>query len=122
MVPEGAGRYSRATVAPLTLEDMHEVHELIAALNGMAARRVATLDPTERAELADELERMNQELRRIALEEPTNFRALYEADHSFHDHCMRAAASRRLQVLYGSPHLRPSVMGGCMQRPSWGTA
>lgn len=100
VVAEEAGKYSRATVAPLTVEDMQELHEVLAALNGMAARRAAALDADSRNALADELEEVNRALRRVTEGDDAEFPNLHAADARFHAICMEAAASRRLQLLY----------------------
>lgn len=97
-----AGKYSRSTVAPLTVEDMQDMHELLGALNGMAARMVATRDKPFRRVLAEELDRLNGALREAARSEPVRFTAVYECDQRFHKRCVDASGNRRIKAIYES--------------------
>src|SRR5204863_1837753 len=46
---------SRLTVAPLTRDDVHELLDIVGALEGLGARRAATIETTERRTLARDL-------------------------------------------------------------------
>ena len=96
------GKYSRTTVAPLTTEDMQEVHEIVGAVNGMAARRAASLPAPARKALADELEHINDSLAQVAHADPTAFVTVHDHDRRFHGRCVAAAGNRRLRTLYAS--------------------
>src|SRR5688500_13415152 len=43
---------SRLTVAPLTQDDVHELLDIVGALEGLGARRAATKEPADRKALA----------------------------------------------------------------------
>lgn len=100
VVSTDTGKYTRAMVAPLTAEDMQELHEIVGALNAVAARRAALLPREERGRLADELVEIDDLLVRLSHVDPPDVSALYEADERFHRRCVDAAGSRRLHVLY----------------------
>src|SRR3954469_1226193 len=55
---------SRLTVAPLTRDDVHELLDVVGALEGVGARRSALLETPERRSLAKELRSLNQEFAR----------------------------------------------------------
>src|ERR1700682_1004583 len=55
---------ARMTVAPLTREDVQELLEIVAELEGIAARSAALLSAAEREKLAKELAALNAEFRR----------------------------------------------------------
>src|SRR5687768_14676367 len=55
---------SRLTVAPLTQDDVHELLDIVGALEGLGARRGALMDVPDRRVLAKELRALNQEFAR----------------------------------------------------------
>src|SRR4029450_2757102 len=52
-------RQSRPTVAPLTREDATEVFDIVAVLEGLAARLAAQMQPGQRNSLAKEMNALN---------------------------------------------------------------
>lgn len=99
VVSAAAGKYSRSVVAPLTAGDMDELYELIAVLNGSAARRAACLSLPARRTLADGLDELNDMLARAASAVPRDFAAVYEIDERFHARYVEVGG-RRLTSLY----------------------
>src|SRR5437763_11507891 len=63
---------SRLTVAPLTRDDVHELLDVVGALEGLGARRSASTDAAERKALAKELRALNQEFARAARGTPVD--------------------------------------------------
>src|SRR5205809_3634866 len=63
---------SRLTVAPLTRDDVHELLDVVGALEGLGARRSASIDATERKMLVKELRALNQEFSRAARGTPVD--------------------------------------------------
>jgi len=84
----GAGRVS---VAPLTAEDMRELFLMVGALDGIAARLAAGLEPPQRAAVADEAAALNDRLRELsAADDLADIRSAQDLDLRFH-HCYESA-------------------------------
>jgi DNA-binding GntR family transcriptional regulator len=78
----GAGRVS---VAPLTAEDMRELFLMVGALDGIAARLAAELDPPRRAAVANEAAALNDRLRTLsAANDLAAIRSAQDLDLRFH--------------------------------------
>src|SRR3954467_15254172 len=75
---------SRLTVAPLTKDDVHELLDIVGALEGLGARRAAGIDTTERRSLARELRALNQEFARAGRASPMDHGRVYDADERLH--------------------------------------
>jgi DNA-binding GntR family transcriptional regulator len=86
-------------VAPLTREDIVEVYEAMAALEGAVARRAARLPPTDRRELARRLRAAETAFRAAAREEPPDYDALFERHGAFHNELVDACAGPRMRRL-----------------------
>ncbi len=91
-----AGQKLRATVAPLTADDMREVFLLVGALEGTAARLAAGLPPVPRSALADEMGVLAEQLRAAAAARPPELVRAQELHVRFHRACPVAAAGPRL--------------------------
>ncbi|MGH7677662.1 MAG: GntR family transcriptional regulator [Gemmatimonadaceae bacterium] len=91
---------SRLTVAPLTREDVHELLDVVGALEGLGARRAASLDTAARRALARELRALNQEFTRAARLEPPEHDRLYDADERLHRRIVQAGVGPRLLALH----------------------
>jgi DNA-binding GntR family transcriptional regulator len=91
---------SRLTVAPLTQDDVHELLDVVGALEGLGARRAASLDAEDRRQLAKELRALNQEFARAARGEPPDHSRLYDADERLHRRIVQAGAGPRLVSLH----------------------
>jgi DNA-binding GntR family transcriptional regulator len=91
---------ARMTVAPLTREDVQELLEIVAELEGLAARSAARLMDGERERLAKDLEGLNSEFRRAASARGAQPGKLYELDEKFHRRYVAAGAGARLRSLH----------------------
>jgi DNA-binding GntR family transcriptional regulator len=88
------------TVAPLTREDVQELLEIVAELEGLAARSAARLTGLERERLAEDLDGLNSEFRRAASARGAQPGKLYELDEKFHRRYVEAGAGARLRSLH----------------------
>lgn len=93
---------SRLTVAPLTRADVHELLNVVGALEGLGAFEAATLDEARRRALAGELREINTEFNRAGRRTPPEHSALYDADDRFHRRIVEASAGPRLLALHDS--------------------
>lgn len=93
---------SRLTVAPLTRDDVHELLDIVGALEGLGARRAATLDVAERHTLGKELRALNQEFARAARATPVDHSRLYEADERLHRRIVESGIGPRLVAFHDS--------------------
>ncbi len=129
--PTSAGLYTRAVVTPLTVADMDDIYTLAAALNGAAAEQAARLQAVERLRIADNMQRLNDQLHRLihtSIDEEAALSsgmtpdqvcahpsgaeaaaALYEIDQQLHNCYIDTAGGPRLRTLcaaVGSQHER----------------
>lgn len=93
---------SRLTVAPLTQDDVHELLDIVGALEGLGARRSATKEPADRRALAKELRALNQEFARAGRGGPIDHSKLYDADERLHRRIVQAGVGPRLLSLHDS--------------------
>jgi DNA-binding GntR family transcriptional regulator len=93
---------SRLTVAPLTRNDVHELLNVVGALEGLGAYEAAMLDEPRRRALAEELRGINGEFHRAGKRTPPEHSALYDADDRFHRRIVEASAGPRLIALHDS--------------------
>lgn len=91
---------SRLTVAPLTREDVHELLTVVGALEGIAARRAASVEDDQRQRLARSLRDANGDFHRAGRGSPIDHEQLYESDERFHRGIVEAGAGPRLLALY----------------------
>ena len=91
---------SRLTVAPLTRDDVHELLDVVGALEGLGARRSASTEVAERKALAKELRALNQEFARAARGAPVDHSKLYDADERLHRRIVQAGVGPRLLALH----------------------
>jgi DNA-binding GntR family transcriptional regulator len=91
---------ARMVVAPLTKEDVQELLEIVAELEGLAARNAARLSEPDRERLARELEAINAEFRRAVSAKAAKPGKLYELDERFHARYVEAGAGARLRSLH----------------------
>ncbi len=90
---------SRLTVAPLTRDDVHELLDIVGALEGLGGRRAASLAAPERAALARELHALNQEFERAG-RGTMDHGKLYDADERLHRRIVQAGVGPRLIALH----------------------
>ena len=93
---------SRLTVAPLTRDDVHELLDIVGALEGVGGRRAAQLDVAERRALTRELRALNQEFGRAGRASPVDHSTLYDADEQLHRRIVEAGGGPRLLALHAS--------------------
>src|SRR4051812_37318087 len=93
---------SRLTVAPLPRADVHELLNVVGALEGLGAFEAAALEETRRRALAAELREINDEFNKAGRKTPPEHSALYDADDRFHRRIVEAAAGPRLLALHDS--------------------
>jgi DNA-binding GntR family transcriptional regulator len=91
---------SRLTVAPLTRDDVHELLDLVGALEGLGARRAAELDPELRKPLVRDLRSLNAEFLKAGRAIPVDHSRLYDADERFHRRVVEAGEGPRLIALH----------------------
>lgn len=97
---DDTGKQTRMTVAPLTLKDARELFDIVAQLEGLAARAAAVLDDDERSVLVDALRELNDALAVAAGQQPMAHAAMFDLDERFHYRYVRAGAGPRLLSLY----------------------
>jgi DNA-binding GntR family transcriptional regulator len=88
------------TVAPLTREDVQELLQIVAELEGLAARSAADLPDAQREKIAADLETINSDFRRAASARGAQPGKLYELDEKFHRRYVEAGAGPRLKSLH----------------------
>ncbi len=92
------GHMVRSVVSPLTAGDMRELFMMVGALEGVAARLAAELEPAARSRLVAELERVNTELRAAATARPPEITRMLDLHERFHGAIVEAAAGPRLRA------------------------
>jgi len=96
----GAGRRARPAVAALTREDADELFNIIAEVEGLAARRAAALAPPARRRLVRELRALNGALLKAATARRPDPNRIFQLDEEFHAHYVHVAAGPRLLALH----------------------
>lgn len=93
---------SRPLVAPLTREDAAELFDIVAEIEGLAARRAADKPVEERTALMAELKKINDEYLRVAQGERPDPNLLFDLDTHFHRTYVEAGAGPRLLRLHNA--------------------
>lgn len=93
---------SRPLVSPLTREDAAELFDIVAEIEGLAARRAAAKPPEERRALAAELDEINDAYLRTAQSERPDPNLLFDLDTRFHRKYVEAGAGPRLLRLHNA--------------------
>jgi DNA-binding GntR family transcriptional regulator len=102
------GGRARWVVSPLTIEDIRELHEITAELEGLAGRRAATLDKEARQRLIEKLEAINDELKALAdSESPLDSHRVADLESAFHCTIVEDAGGHRLRKILES--LKPQA-------------
>jgi DNA-binding GntR family transcriptional regulator len=92
------GAISRMVVAPMTVEDMRELHAILSALEGLAARAAAQLPDAARLALARRMADINTELRAAWKAGAQRVRGAQDLHVQFHRTFAEAAAGPRLRA------------------------
>lgn len=108
---ERTGKYSRAVVAPLTIDDMEEAYAIVGALDGVAAGRAAELPEEERRTLVGQLRAVNDQLLEASRQAPPDFAAVYELDEELHRLYIDRAGGARLLAHYEAVRPRTERYG-----------
>jgi len=99
LVANTAEKYARPVVAALTGEDARELHDIVARLEAVAARRAAGLPAERRAAIARELAKRNRAFLAASREKGVTAGRLVDLDHAFHAVYVEAAGGPRLMAL-----------------------
>ena len=91
---------SRLTVSPLTRDDVHELLNIVGALEGLGARHAASSETNDRKALVKELRALNQEFARAARVTPVDHGRLYDADEKLHRRIVQSGVGPRLNALH----------------------
>lgn len=91
---------SRLTVAPLTRADVHELLDILGAVEGLAARSATLQEEAPRGELVRRLEEANTSFLKAARTDATGQTKLFESDERFHGIIVAAGAGPRLLSLH----------------------
>jgi DNA-binding GntR family transcriptional regulator len=92
------GAITRLSVAPMTVEDMKELHAIFGALEGLAARSAAQLPDPVRLSLVAQLEKLNTDLRTAWQARPHSLREAQDLHVAFHRAIDEAVPGRRLSA------------------------
>jgi DNA-binding GntR family transcriptional regulator len=95
-VAHNVGATSRMVVAPMTIEDMRELHAILSVLEGLAARAGAQMAEKRRVALAAQLRHLNDQLRIAWKAGSSRVRDAQDLHVRFHRAFVEAAARGRL--------------------------
>jgi DNA-binding GntR family transcriptional regulator len=93
-------KQSRPVVAPLTREDARELFNIVAEIEGLAARMAAQLSPKARDGLYAELIGINDEFKKASQARRQDHNRIWELDEAFHRCYVEAGAGARLLALH----------------------
>jgi DNA-binding GntR family transcriptional regulator len=107
LVRDGGGERPRLAVAPVGSADVIELYDAAGALEGIAARGAAHLDPAVRRTLAAALRTCEAAFRRASAKRPLDYDELFERHNAFHEALMAACAGPATRALLDA--LRPRL-------------
>ena len=107
LVPTATTRRTEVVVAPLTPDDMADLYELMAALEGSAARDVVALAPAARRALARELKGIEDDFEHARRAPSADVDRPFELHNAFHARLIAACERPRLLGLLAT--VRPQV-------------
>ncbi|MGD8277084.1 MAG: GntR family transcriptional regulator [Gemmatimonadota bacterium] len=100
VVAAGKSQQSRLSVAPLTQDDARELFEVVAEVEGLAARRAAEQPDDVRRDLVARLDEINFHLERAANASDPDGRAIFDLDQSFHRTYVEVGGGPRILALH----------------------
>jgi DNA-binding GntR family transcriptional regulator len=100
LIQRPGGHRSPYIVTPLTIRGFRDLVDVILAVQCLAARRAAELEPAKRMRLVEELRAINEELLHVSSERPLNPKGVEELDWRFHDLLTHAVLGNRLREFY----------------------
>lgn len=112
LTPVSSARRTELVVTKISAESVAELWGMIGALEGYAVQSVALLPLIRRVAIADDLKRLNLELRSASTARPRNPDRLFELQTAFHVRFVYEVAGARLRAVYEA--VRPHV-----QRYEW---
>jgi len=95
----GSGR-ARPVVAPLTVDDVHDLFSIVGEIEGLGAKRGAELPMPGRDALCRQLQEINDRLGRLAESGSPLPDQIFELDMEFHHTYVHAAPRPRLRTLH----------------------
>lgn len=103
----GGGARPRLAVAPLSAEAATELYHAVGALEGLAARNIASLSAKRRSEVATAMAAHDAAFRRATRTRARDWDLLFETHDAFHRALHGAAAGPHTQALLDA--VRPQV-------------
>jgi DNA-binding GntR family transcriptional regulator len=94
------GKHARLAVAPLTIEDVRDVFEVVGGREAAAARRAALLGPAQRVRVNTQLVEVNGALLLATQQPKPDQNAIFELDDTFHRAYVRGGAGQRILMLH----------------------
>lgn len=94
------GTKTRFLIPPLTMDDAHELYRIVGRLEGLIGERIAELPKSRRAQLAQELSKINTRIQNLAKQGQSMARQVFDLDSEFHRIFVEAAAGPRLLALH----------------------
>ena len=107
LVGVGSPRRAQRIVAPLTAADLVDLYNLVAVLEGEAARVVAKLPGPTRHELGLELQELEATYKKLGSEEAPDYDRLFEAHNAVHIRFVESSDSPRLRRILDT--IRPQI-------------
>ena len=106
-VEHRSGTKTRILIAPLTMDDAHELYTIVGKLEGLVGDRLLTRPKAELTALAGELAEINGSIHDLAKVGQSNARQIFDLDSAFHRKFVEAAAGPRLLSLHRS--VKPQI-------------
>lgn len=100
LVSTGSPLLARATVAPLRTDDAREIFQIVALIEGLAAREAAGKPKPVLLAMTRDMRRYNTEFRRAALVRLPDPEVLHDLDDAFHQCYVEVGAGPRLLTLH----------------------
>jgi DNA-binding GntR family transcriptional regulator len=90
----------RLVVAPMTVDDVADLFNIVGELEGLAGYYAANMEPDHRGHLADELEELDGAMLTESHARPPDAYRVFQLDASFHRRYVAGAAPPRLLALH----------------------
>jgi DNA-binding GntR family transcriptional regulator len=106
-VEHRSGTKTRILIAPLTMDDAHELYTIVGKLECLAGGKLAARPKAELTLLANDLAEINASIHDLAKVGQSNARQVFDLDSAFHRKFVEAAAGPRLLSLHRS--VKPQI-------------
>jgi DNA-binding GntR family transcriptional regulator len=106
-VEHRSGTKTRILIAPLTMDDAHELYTIVGKLESLVGSHLATRPKGELTALANEMAEINASIHDLAKVGQSNARQIFDLDSAFHRKFVEAAAGPRLLSLHRS--VKPQI-------------